>query len=825
MKKYVLALILAAFPAGAAYAQMCVPFCVSNSGSYQTNALFNVSSGTVQNTLTVGTLVTQALNISSVTAGVFTGSGTYVTNLNASQILAGTVPVGRLAGNYQGVTGVGAISSGTWQGAVLAPQYGGTGQNFVNVSTGAIPFFVATGSMGVVNSPAFYGALISPSQFSKPVWISSPALQGYNFVDIPVSALIGGSTIPASIIITTNSIPNVNGTAVIGNIGGNAANITGTLAQAQVAAGTWDSAHPASSITVTGVQAGICGGPGLLCAPVIRTDGRVSSWAQYNNVVYSTNIAPGPLPSGVTIAAAQIASGTLAGNVVATSMTATGISPNTYGGPAQTLTLKFGLDGRASTVTVSNIALPPSQLNSGTLPSGVGVPAANVQSGALGAAVIASSVALSGVTPGACGDSAHYCAATFGGDGRATAAAAYPINGSTGTAYVNVDNSWSATQTFQASVTAQGSMFAGEFFGLGDGLYGLQPTSVASGTFPTNVTASSVSIPFLLTNGSVTASNFVGNGSYLTGVVNVGVYNLFTASQAFSAAGGLGVTYGVTAGSFTATSSITASAFFGNGAALTGISSTFNGGTVAGQALFQSSVTMQASGFSVGGSSFVVAGGSATVGYALTAGAFVGPLTGNVTGTASAVLTSGVNLSTVTTAFQAVATSTAALQAQANSAAVSTTALAAQFVTNPSSETNTSTGGLLVASSVTAHAFYGDGSHLTGLSTVVQHGFLSGTNQTSGVGTFQLGYAGTAVTISSITVLVTTAGTGGSGGTIWACCYGGSCVSVTSAQGAAIGSVYTGNGSVAVPANGQMVLQMTSTSEGTTPTVNATCGY
>jgi hypothetical protein len=81
------------------------------------------------------------------------------------------------------------------------------------------------------------------------------------------------------------------------------------------------------------------------------------------------------------------------------------------------------------------------------------------------------------------------------------------------------------------------------------------------------------------------------------------------------------------------------------------------------------------------------------------------------------------------------------------------------------------------------------------------------------------------VTISSMSVIVTTPGTGGSSGTIWACCYGGNCVSATSSQGAAAGSSYTSNGAVSVPAGGQIVLQMTSTGEVTTPTVNATCGY
>jgi hypothetical protein len=127
-------------------------------------------------------------------------------------------------------------------------------------------------------------------------------------------------------------------------------------------------------------------------------------------------------------------------------------------------------------------------------------------------------------------------------------------------------------------------------------------------------------------------------------------------------------------------------------------------------------------------------------------------------------------------------------------------------------------------SSVNASAFFGSGAGLTGILTR-SPGFLSATNQALGVGTFSFGYTSAAVTISSMSVIITTAGTGGSSGTVWGCCYGGSCVNCTSSQGAAIGSAYTCNGAVAVPAGGQIVLQITSSGETYTPTANTVCGY
>jgi hypothetical protein len=46
---------------------------------------------------------------------------------NASNITSGTLPVGRLAGQYTGITGVGTLANGTWTANTIAVLYGGTG--------------------------------------------------------------------------------------------------------------------------------------------------------------------------------------------------------------------------------------------------------------------------------------------------------------------------------------------------------------------------------------------------------------------------------------------------------------------------------------------------------------------------------------------------------------------------------------------------------------------------------------------------------------------------------------------------------------------------
>jgi hypothetical protein len=59
------------------------------------------------------------------------GQLTTVTNtsisIDANQITSGTVDTARISGSYTGITGVGTLTSGTWNAGTIAPIYGGTG--------------------------------------------------------------------------------------------------------------------------------------------------------------------------------------------------------------------------------------------------------------------------------------------------------------------------------------------------------------------------------------------------------------------------------------------------------------------------------------------------------------------------------------------------------------------------------------------------------------------------------------------------------------------------------------------------------------------------
>lgn len=86
---------------------------VSGTAASVTNATQNAITS-IPNLATVGTI----------TSGTWSGSfgavsGANLTTLNASNLASGTVDTARIAGSYTGITGVGIIATGTWQGTPI----------------------------------------------------------------------------------------------------------------------------------------------------------------------------------------------------------------------------------------------------------------------------------------------------------------------------------------------------------------------------------------------------------------------------------------------------------------------------------------------------------------------------------------------------------------------------------------------------------------------------------------------------------------------------------------------------------------------------------
>lgn len=352
MRKFAAAVLMLSLPM-AARGQTCIN-CIINSAAPQA-AQFNVTSGTVRGQLTVGNLVLSTVTASTVTASTaFIGPGSLITNLNATQLKTGTISTTVVSGQYFGITGTGALSTGTWTATPVGTQYGGTGKNWVAQSTGSIPYFSGNGQMSTL-SGGTPQALLQTNGAAAPVWTSSPAVSGLNLYGIPPTALKAGN-LPTNIIVSSNSIPYVNGASVFGNINGSVSSFTGTIQLTQLATGTLPSSVVASSITSTNVHAGVYGDSSHTLQLTMRTDGRISTMTVMNLSVPLSGLQSGILPGGVTVPAASINSGTLGGQVVASSVAATGATAGTYGSATQSVQISVGGDGRIS--SISQFAIP-----------------------------------------------------------------------------------------------------------------------------------------------------------------------------------------------------------------------------------------------------------------------------------------------------------------------------------------------------------------------------------------------------------------------------------------------------------------------------------
>ena len=132
-------------------------------GSGTTNALAkfnNPSSVTNSNISDSGTLVTisSPVNITGITTSIgWFGPGTYLTNLNASNLASGTVPSSVVSGSYSGITSVGNLTQLNVIGIATALTLVGDGANITdlnatNLLQGIVPSSVISGSYSGITS-------------------------------------------------------------------------------------------------------------------------------------------------------------------------------------------------------------------------------------------------------------------------------------------------------------------------------------------------------------------------------------------------------------------------------------------------------------------------------------------------------------------------------------------------------------------------------------------------------------------------------------------------------------------------------------------------
>ncbi|MES2155455.1 MAG: hypothetical protein V4510_10005 [bacterium] len=473
------------------------PNCILNTSTPQA-AEASVGTWTVRGTLTASTVTVVNLHVTNLTVTDLAGGGAGITGLNASAMASGTVPNPRVAGSYTGITGVGSITSGAWRGTVVGTQYGGTGQNFVTASTGSIPYFSNVGTMTVL-APSTAGRVLQTNgPAAAPSWTGSPQVLGTNITDIPPANLLAGD-LPQDVAVSSTSIDYVQAASIHGNISGGAAFLTAPMPISNLIPSTLPTTIAASSITPTGVQAGTWGGYLTIPQLVLHGDGRVYGISQSTITLPPPQIGTGTLPTYVTIDPVTILAGALGASVRVSSLNATGLAVGSVGGPAQTLTAVRRGDGRLTSLTAQNIALPADQLTAGLVPSGVVLPASQVDDGFLGAGVVAQKLNATGVSSGTWGGSGQLLQVVLSTEGRVLDVHQFSVPAlSSSVALSNADNAWSHSQTMLAgsSLTVRDDAVVvgtltvgGEIHGVGSFLTGLRPSYMGPGQFPSDVTA------------------------------------------------------------------------------------------------------------------------------------------------------------------------------------------------------------------------------------------------------------------------------------------------------------------------------------------------
>lgn len=136
------------------------------------------TAGTYGSTSTVPVFTTNAQGqVTSVTNTAITITSSAVSGLaasattdttNAANITSGTLPVARLNGSYTGVTGVGTLAAGTWNGSTIAAAYGGTGQS--SYAVGDLLYADTTTSLAKLADVASGNALLSGGVGTAPAW-------------------------------------------------------------------------------------------------------------------------------------------------------------------------------------------------------------------------------------------------------------------------------------------------------------------------------------------------------------------------------------------------------------------------------------------------------------------------------------------------------------------------------------------------------------------------------------------------------------------------------------------------------------------------------
>jgi hypothetical protein len=171
---------------------------------------------------------------------------------NATNITSGTLPTGRISGSYTGITGVGTLTAGTWNGTAIGTAYGGTGLT-ATPTNGQLAIGNGTGYT-LANLTA--GTNVSISNTSGGITISAtPAAGGtVTSVDMSVPSFLSVSgnpiTVSGTLAVTYSGTP-----LPVANGGTGATTLTGYISGNGTSAFTASTTIPSTAITGLGSMA------------------------------------------------------------------------------------------------------------------------------------------------------------------------------------------------------------------------------------------------------------------------------------------------------------------------------------------------------------------------------------------------------------------------------------------------------------------------------------------------------------------------------------------------------------------------------------------
>jgi len=216
---------------------------------------------------------------------------------NASNITSGALPAGRLSGSYTGITGVGTVAAGTWQGSAVGAAYGGTG--FSSYTVGDLLYADTTSSLAKLNDVAVGNALISGGVSGAPSW-GKIGLSTHVSGTLAVANGGTGGTTQATAQAALG-VPSTTGSGASGtwgiSVSGSAATLTTGRTIGMTGDVTWTSASFNGSADVTGTSTlantGVTAGSYTTANITVDAKGRITAASNGAGGVTSFNTRTG----------------------------------------------------------------------------------------------------------------------------------------------------------------------------------------------------------------------------------------------------------------------------------------------------------------------------------------------------------------------------------------------------------------------------------------------------------------------------------------------------------------------------------------------------